>query len=73
MNPNSTARKVMRDSGRWDGDVFIIPPGGRPDHMDRWRDMMDLGNQAEVSTLVINQNYHVRELRRVNYYEVHPS
>ena len=40
--------------------------------MDRWRDMMDLANQADMSQLAISQNYHVRELRCVNYYEVHP-
>ena len=41
--------------------------------MDRWRDMMDLANQADMSTLAISQNYRAGELRRVNYYEVHPS
>ena len=73
INPSSTARKVIRDSERRDGDVCIIPPRWVPDHMNCSRDMMDLMNQAGISKLATIQNYHVRELKGVDYCGVHPS
>jgi hypothetical protein len=35
INPNSTARKVICDSERGDGDVFITPPRWVPDQLNR--------------------------------------